>query len=211
MSRIVLKYHTNIKFYTQYTHPTLICRGTDGRTENIYSIFRDKLLLLGEHVYYLDKFNQNGVFIRRKQWLQYSIAVGTADRGLSPSWSLFSPRELIRALAWLWACTVVFSRYLSQIYACLCVVSMMHCCCTTNVSVWMRDSSLAAWMARSQYSCCSPLVVGRVSKLHSSRNLSSSSKSSGPRDSWWSISFRSSSLCDDINTPVVRSWTKMHW
>jgi hypothetical protein len=23
---------------------------TDGRTENIYSIFRDKLLLLGEHV-----------------------------------------------------------------------------------------------------------------------------------------------------------------
>jgi hypothetical protein len=62
MSRIPLKYHTNIKFYTQYTHPTLICRGTDGRTdgwtdgrmdgqtENIYSIFRDKLLLLGEHV-----------------------------------------------------------------------------------------------------------------------------------------------------------------
>jgi hypothetical protein len=24
---------------------------TDGRTENIYSIFRDKLLLLGEHVF----------------------------------------------------------------------------------------------------------------------------------------------------------------
>jgi hypothetical protein len=58
MSRIPLKYHTNIKFYTQYTHPTLICRGTnpqtdarmDGRMENIYSIFRDKLLLLEEHV-----------------------------------------------------------------------------------------------------------------------------------------------------------------
>ncbi len=58
MSRIPLKYHTNIKFYTQYRHPTLICRGTDTqtdaqtdrRTENIYSIFRDKLLLLGEHV-----------------------------------------------------------------------------------------------------------------------------------------------------------------
>ncbi len=53
MSRIPLIYHTNIKFYTQYTHPTLICRGgdarTDRRTENIYSIFRDKLLLLGEH------------------------------------------------------------------------------------------------------------------------------------------------------------------
>jgi hypothetical protein len=44
------------------THPTLICRGTDartdGRTEKIYSIFRDKLLLLGEHVLYipLDSF-----------------------------------------------------------------------------------------------------------------------------------------------------------
>ena len=58
MSRIPLIYHTNIKFYTQYTHPMLICRGadgctharTDGHTENIYSIFRDKLLLLGEHV-----------------------------------------------------------------------------------------------------------------------------------------------------------------
>jgi hypothetical protein len=56
MSRIPLIYHTNIKFYTQYTHPMLICRGADahthGRTENIYSIFRDKLLLLGEHVYH---------------------------------------------------------------------------------------------------------------------------------------------------------------
>ena len=40
----------------KYTHPMLICGGTgartDGRTENIYSIFRDKLLLLGEHVYH---------------------------------------------------------------------------------------------------------------------------------------------------------------
>ena len=62
MSRIPLKYHTNVLFYTKYTHPMLICRGTDactdgrthgqmdGWTENIYSIFRDKLLLLGEHV-----------------------------------------------------------------------------------------------------------------------------------------------------------------
>ncbi len=59
MSRIPLKYHTNIKFYTQYAHPMLICRGTDtqtdartnAHTDNIYSIFRDKLLLLGEHIY----------------------------------------------------------------------------------------------------------------------------------------------------------------
>ncbi len=63
MSKIPLKYYTNVLFYTKYTHPMLICRGTDarmdgrthgrtdGRTENIYSIFRDKLLLLGEHVF----------------------------------------------------------------------------------------------------------------------------------------------------------------
>ena len=59
MSRIPIKYHTNVLFYTKYTHPTLICRGADarmdgrthGRSENIYSIFRDKLLLLGEHIY----------------------------------------------------------------------------------------------------------------------------------------------------------------
>jgi hypothetical protein len=61
MSEIPLKYNKRVLFYTKYTHPTLICRGTDGRTdarthgrtdgrtENIYSIFRDKLLLLGEH------------------------------------------------------------------------------------------------------------------------------------------------------------------
>ena len=55
MSEIPLKYHKKVLFYTKYTHPTLICRGTDartdGRTENIYSIFRDKLLLRGEHVF----------------------------------------------------------------------------------------------------------------------------------------------------------------
>jgi len=53
MNKIPLKYNINVLFYTKYTHPMLICRGTDGRTdaqtENIYSMFRDKLLLLGEH------------------------------------------------------------------------------------------------------------------------------------------------------------------
>ncbi len=52
-SKIPLKYHKRVLFYTKYTHPKLICGGTDGRTagrtENIYSIFSDKLLLLGEH------------------------------------------------------------------------------------------------------------------------------------------------------------------
>ena len=52
-SKIPLKYHINVMFCTKYTHPMLICRGADARThrhtENIYSIIRDKLLLLGEH------------------------------------------------------------------------------------------------------------------------------------------------------------------
>ena len=55
MSEIPLKYHMNVLFYTKSIHLTLSGGGrTDGRThrrtENIYSIFRDKLLLLGEHV-----------------------------------------------------------------------------------------------------------------------------------------------------------------
>ncbi len=70
MSKKPLKYHTNVLFYTKYTHSTLICRGTDartdgctdrgtdGRTESIYSIFRDKLLLLGEHVFERSSMHQ---------------------------------------------------------------------------------------------------------------------------------------------------------
>ncbi len=33
MSRIPLKYNTNVLFYRKYTHPTLICRGTDARSD----------------------------------------------------------------------------------------------------------------------------------------------------------------------------------
>jgi hypothetical protein len=55
MNKIPLKNNINVLFYTKYTHPTLICRGThactEACTENIHSIFRDKLLLLGEHEY----------------------------------------------------------------------------------------------------------------------------------------------------------------
>ena len=32
MNKIPLKYHINVLFYTKYTHPTLISRGTDART-----------------------------------------------------------------------------------------------------------------------------------------------------------------------------------
>ncbi len=33
MSRIPLKHHTNVLFYTKYTHPMLICRGSDAQTD----------------------------------------------------------------------------------------------------------------------------------------------------------------------------------
>ena len=33
MSRMPLKYYTIVLFNTKYTHPTLICRGTDARTD----------------------------------------------------------------------------------------------------------------------------------------------------------------------------------
>ncbi len=59
MSKIPIKYNINVLF-TQSIHTLRLSVGgqTDGRTdarmhrrtENIYSIFRDKLLLLGEHV-----------------------------------------------------------------------------------------------------------------------------------------------------------------
>ncbi len=74
MSRIPLNYHTNVLFYTKYTHPALICRGKDGRTDgrthgwskNIYSIFRDKLLLLGEHVHGASSTQQRKLFEQAK-------------------------------------------------------------------------------------------------------------------------------------------------
>ena len=64
MSKIPIKYNINVLF-TQSIHTLRLSVGgwthgrtdgrtdarTDGRTENIYSIFRDKLLLRGEHVY----------------------------------------------------------------------------------------------------------------------------------------------------------------
>jgi hypothetical protein len=72
MSKLPLKYNINVLFYKKYTHPTLICRGTDARThgqthrrtENIYSVFRDKLLLLGEHVY---GFQQIRSYLQKNQ------------------------------------------------------------------------------------------------------------------------------------------------
>ncbi len=84
-----------VLFYTKYTHPTLICRGTDGRThgrtdgrahgrtENIYSIFRDKLLLLGEHGSYIHvpKTSSDQSFQNSKEWLNVAIKVAGTKHG----------------------------------------------------------------------------------------------------------------------------------
>jgi hypothetical protein len=60
MSKIPQKYNKKVLFYTKIHTLRLSVGGrtdgcTDGRThggtENIYSIFRDKLLLRGEHVF----------------------------------------------------------------------------------------------------------------------------------------------------------------
>jgi hypothetical protein len=56
------------KVLHKYEHPKLICRGTDTQTDartnacmdNICSIFRDKLLLLGEHIYQ-DNLDSNNI------------------------------------------------------------------------------------------------------------------------------------------------------
>ena len=52
MSKIPIKYNINVLF-TQSIHTLRLSVGgrMHGRTENIYSIFGDKLLLHGEHVY----------------------------------------------------------------------------------------------------------------------------------------------------------------
>ncbi len=49
MSRIPLKYHINVLFYTKYTHPTLICRGTDARTDRETHAWTDRKYLLNIH------------------------------------------------------------------------------------------------------------------------------------------------------------------
>ena len=95
MSKLPLKYNIHVLFYTKYTHPTLICRGTDartdGRTENIYSIFRDKLLLLGEH-----GFKEEDVLITCKG---EPILIGVRDSHgryripLIQQWSQWQPQR----------------------------------------------------------------------------------------------------------------------
>jgi len=67
MSKIPIKYNINVLF-TQSIHTLRLSVGgrtdgrtdarTHGRTENIYSIFWDKLLLLGEHILLIDFVNQ---------------------------------------------------------------------------------------------------------------------------------------------------------
>ncbi len=59
----------------------------DGQTENIYSIFRDKLLLLGEHIYDMGKIER---FRLEKQLLFYTEKLASilpnVTRVILPSW-----------------------------------------------------------------------------------------------------------------------------
>ncbi len=81
-------------------------------------------------------------------------------------------------------------------YTRLCEVSVLRCCCMAIASAWMQEASWAAWIAKSLYSCCSPVVNVCLSKLHSSRNLLSSARLSGLRVSWCLISLsRSFFVC----------------
>ncbi len=73
------------------TRPSTL-KGCVGNLPEGYIRRTEQLRKLGKlQKYYLDKFNQIGVFICRKQWLHYSVAVKTAERGRSPSWSLILP------------------------------------------------------------------------------------------------------------------------
>jgi hypothetical protein len=58
MSRIPLKYHTNIESYTQYTHPKLICSGTDGCTHRQYLLNIQEYALAprGAYEYFAEYF-----------------------------------------------------------------------------------------------------------------------------------------------------------
>ncbi len=116
MSRITLIYHTNIKFYTQYTHPTLIYRGTnactDGRTENIYSIFRDKLLLLGEHVagYRFPRKKSSSSSIRIVSYCKYDMYFDKYDM-----YSIVGIEKNVRRRNWYNLHTYVRTQYKPKI------------------------------------------------------------------------------------------------
>ncbi len=141
--------------------------------------------------------------------VQNSVAVGTTERGLSPS-RLFifpgkcTPHQGKAEHMHLRLCTVI------QIVTFFYLIPKVYIHSNPSPSMCSRHASRAACMARSQYSWCLPFVVANSSKLHLSRNLSSSVSPSGPNASWCSISFRKSSLWAEMSVPVFWSWTRTH-
>ncbi len=88
--------------------------------------------------------------------MQNSVAVGTAERELSPSrmlypWELFSPH---------WVVPSICIEY-SALYYCPypSVVPCPHRCDESRAMARRRHASLAAGMLRIQYAWCSPFVV----------------------------------------------------
>ena len=130
MSKLPLKTNINVLFKRKYTHPTLICRGTDGRTdgrtdartdgrthartdgrthgrtdartdgrtENIYSIFRDKLLLLGEHGF------RHRIFTNSRLSLKNDAPLLVRAIG----WCLLTPLNLLQSSYNLTNCDISF-------------------------------------------------------------------------------------------------------
>ncbi len=159
--------------------------------------------------YYLDQFNQTGVFIRRKQEnakQRCSWNRGEWALSLQVLFSLGNVQltEVKPSICIDWS--ALFFENMPFLY----VVLMILCLSDPSASVCSWHASHAAWMARSQYSWYLPSVVANSSKLHSSRNLSSSTSPSGPNVSWCSISCSKSSLWAEISIPVVWSCTRMH-
>jgi hypothetical protein len=158
--------------------------------------------------YYLDKFNQNGDFIRHKQKCKAALQLGPRSEGvLLPGMCWFLgivqlPRSSVEHVL-----SFVFA--LVNFYARRCCFLGLLCCSSFTVAR-RRDSSLATRIASSQYSWDSPDVIAKSSKLHLSNNLSPFDSVSAPRESWYLISLINSSLCVEISIPVVQSWTRTH-
>ena len=172
-------------------------------------IFRsEQLRKLGKlQCYYLDQFNQKESSYTTSNECETALQSKPQRGGsLHPGFVFLGNVQV----TWVTPSICVIGLHVNLKYARRYGIFALQCCCVASASAHRRDHSLAAWIARRQYSWFSPDVVFSSSKLHSRRNLSSSARLLGPSVSWCSISLRSSSLCDEMNIPVVRSWTKTH-
>ncbi len=134
--------------------------------------------------------------------MQNSIAVRTAERGLSPSrdvctWELFSPLNVALSICNIGIGTFciklmpVSPRYLQNVAA---PYLLVHSKCRTPL--WPLGLLGASTCGVPQW------WMGRSSKLHSNKNRSFSLGLSGPRVSWCLISLSRSSLCINMRVPV---------